>query len=200
MTLLEVDALEILNLAPVSFAIKRGECLAVQGPSGAGKTLLLRAIADLDPVAGRVFLDGVERNEFSGPDWRRQVRFSAAEPGWWGETPRSHYGDAAKAEELAASLGLGARVLDRPIADLSTGERQRLALVRNFLDEPAVLLLDEPTGALDPKATRAVERCLKRKLAAGAAIALVSHDKAQAKRLANRRLVISGGRVKAQAL
>jgi len=172
----------------------------VQGPSGTGKTLLLRAIADLDPAGGRVFLDGLERNAMSAPEWRRHVRYAAAEPGWWEATPRRHFGDAVKAEALSKTLGLAASLLDRPVAELSTGERQRLALARGLMDDPAVLLLDEPTAALDPKARSAVERCLKKLLTAGTAIVLVSHDRAQAKRLARRKLAIAGGRAKVGAL
>lgn len=200
MSLLTIDALKIAVLAPVSFALTAGECLAVQGPSGSGKTLLLRAIADLDPANGRVALDGRECAEMPGPEWRRRVRFAAAEPGWWDETPRSHFADAEKAEALAASFGVASRTIDQPITELSTGERQRLALVRALLDDPSVLLLDEPTGALDAKATRAVEKHLKARMARGAAIVLVSHDQAQAKRLAKRKLVIANGRARVVAL
>lgn len=71
--MLRVDYLAVPGLPALSFEVAAGECLAVEGPSGSGKTRLLRAIADLDPVQGYVHLDGVERSEMRGPEWRRHV-------------------------------------------------------------------------------------------------------------------------------
>jgi ABC-type lipoprotein export system ATPase subunit len=70
-----------------------------------------------------------------------------------------------------------------PVQRLSTGERQRLALIRGFVMEPVVLLLDEPTGPLDPESTHAVEAHIRKMLAGGAAVLMVSHDPAQPGRL-----------------
>ena len=194
--MLRLESLKVHGLDPVSLEVGPGECLAIQGPSGSGKTLLMRAIADLDPAAGKVYLNGTERGSLSGPNWRSRVRYAAAEPGWWAATPRPHFADAAKAEALAGKLGLDPQSLDRPITLLSTGERQRLALVRSLEDSPAVLLLDEPTGALDDKATAAAEQLFADELAAGRTMVLVSHDPAQVKRLAGKRLVLEGGKAR----
>lgn len=194
--MLRIESLKVHGLAPVSFEVEAGECLAVQGPSGAGKTVLLRAIADLDPAEGRVFLDGTERGAIPGPEWRKRVRYAAAEPAWWAETPRRHFAGNGKPDTLAKSLGLKPAQLDQPVARLSTGERQRLALLRALLDEPDVLLLDEPTGALDAKATGLAEKILKRELEAGRTILLVSHDPKQASRLASRRLTLGDGKAR----
>lgn len=194
--MLRIESLEVYGLEPVSFEVAAGECLAVQGPSGSGKTVLLRALADLDPVKGQVFLDGTERNALSGPQWRKHVRYAAAEPGWWGETPREHFTHHDGLEKLISSLGLQVAQLDQSIAQLSTGERQRMALARAMLDAPSVLLLDEPTGALDAKATVQAERVIKRQLKKGCTVILVSHDPAQVKRLAHRKLTIGGGKIR----
>lgn len=194
--MLRIESLEVYGLEPVSFEVAGGECFAVQGPSGSGKTVLLRALADLDPVEGQVFLDGTERNALTGPQWRKRVRYAAAEPGWWGETPREHFTHHDGMETLITSLGLQAAQLDQSIAQLSTGERQRMALARAMSDEPSVLLLDEPTGALDAKATAQAERVIKRQLNNDHAVILVSHDPAQVKRLAHRKLTIRGGKLR----
>lgn len=191
-----IESLEVYGLEPVSFELEGGECLAVQGASGSGKTVLLRALADLDPVDGQVFLEGTERNQLSGPDWRKRVRYAAAEPGWWGETPREHFPQTKGLDILVRSLGLKAEQLDQNILQLSTGERQRMALARAIYDAPLVLLLDEPTGALDAKATTQAERVIKQLLKKGHTVILVSHDPAQVKRLANRKLIIRGGKVR----
>ena len=86
--MLRVDYLAVPGLPTLSFEVATGECLAVEGPSGSGKTRMLRALADLDPADGYVHLDGVERGEIKGPQWRRHVRYASAEPAWWAPTLR----------------------------------------------------------------------------------------------------------------
>lgn len=191
--MLRVEHLRIGDLTPLSFEVAAGECLAVEGPSGAGKTRLLRAIADLDPAPGQVFLDGAERNEMSASAWRRNVRFCAAEPAWWTETPRSAFpADTAPARlaRLLHSLGLEESLLDRPVALLSTGERQRLALARALIDEPQVLLLDEPTAALDAQNAALLDELIKYHMLSQKSVILVSHDPKQIERLAHARLLL----------
>ena len=121
--MLRIKSLEVYGLAPISFEVADGECIAVQGPSGSGKTVLLRALADLDPAEGQILLDGAERGALSGPEWRKRVRYAAAEPGWWGETPREHFAHDAGLDKLVSQLGLKAAQLDQSIAQLSTGDR-----------------------------------------------------------------------------
>lgn len=192
--MLRVERLQVGSLKPLTFEVAGGECLAVEGPSGTGKTLLLRALADLDPAPGRVVVDGQERSEVPAYAWRRRVRYCAAEPAWWTDTPRGSLpagAPAQKLDRLMRQLDLEPALLDRAIANLSTGERQRLALVRALLDEPSVLLLDEPTGALDPQSRALVEELIRFQMLSGRAIVLVSHDAAQVGRLAHARLVLS---------
>ena len=188
--LLRIDHLKVGALPPLSFSVPAGECLAVEGPSGSGKTRILRAIADLDPAEGYVFLDGAERCEMPAERWRAQVRFVAAEPGWWAATPREHMPAVPRVDRLIASLGLEAAILDRPVAELSTGERQRLALVRALADEPKALLLDEPTAALDATSAALVEELIRFELLNGRRVILVSHNAAQIERLAHARLLL----------
>ena len=189
--MLRVEHLKIGTLPPLSFEVGDGRCLAVEGPSGSGKTRLLRAIADLDAAPGQIFLDGSERHEMTAPQWRRLVRYAAAEPGWWSDTPRSAFAfnrkSAPRRDRLLASLGLDAAMLDQSLATLSTGERQRLALVRALADEPKVLLLDEPTGALDVEAAALVEQDIQSQLHAGRIVILASHDRGLVGRLAHER-------------
>jgi len=188
---LRVEKLKVGTLPPLSFAVADSECLAIEGPSGSGKTRLLRAIADLDDAEGYVFLEGLERREMPAPEWRRRVRYFAAEPGWWADTGREHFpanADPARLERLLDALGLDAPLIDQPIGQLSTGERLRLALARGMIDEPHVLLLDEPTGALDPQSKALVDELIRFQLLAGRAVILVSHDQAEVNRLAHQRL------------
>lgn len=190
--MLRVENLKLAPLPALSFEVADGECLAIEGPSGSGKSRLLRAIADLDAAEGLIFLDGAERMEMTAPDWRRQVRYLAAEPGWWADTPRATFpAIALDTPRLARHLGNAGLVpghLDRDIGQLSTGERQRLAFVRALLDEPKVLLLDEPTSALDAGSAALIEETIKFQLYSGRIVLIATHDTGLAQRLAHRRL------------
>jgi len=194
--MLSVTDLTRLELGPLSFSVEAGECLALRGPSGAGKSLLLRAIADLDPNEGRVSLDGESREDMPAPDWRRRVAYLAAEAGWWADTVADHFADWQAARPLVEALGLTADCGDWPVARLSTGEKQRLALVRSLLMEPRALLLDEPTSGLDPDAIERVEALIRTRQEAGVSVLWVTHDRAQARRVARRCVEIENGQLR----
>ena len=181
------------GLEPVDLDLDRGECIAFGGPSGAGKSILLRAIADLDPNQGEVSLDGLSREAVSGPDWRRKVVYVPAEAGWWADRVDGHFPEPALAAPLMVQLGLAAEALGWQVARLSTGEKQRLALVRAFVGAPQVMLLDEPTSGLDPEAAARVEDMLHERREEGLAIILVTHDESQAARMASRRFEMNEG-------
>jgi putative ABC transport system ATP-binding protein len=187
--------LRLINLCsalvgPFTLDLARGECLAITGPSGAGKSLFLRMIADLDPNQGEVFLDGAERRSMPATAWRRRVVYSAAEPGWWHDNVADHFsGEALQfAGDIAPKLALAPGLLHAPVVQLSTGERQRMALIRTLALASPALLLDEPTGALDQESTVRVEALLRERLADGVAIAMVTHSPAQAERLGSRHM------------
>jgi ABC-type iron transport system FetAB ATPase subunit len=195
---LSLPALEVRDLAsawagPFSLSLAGGECLAVQGPSGSGKSQLLRMIADLDQNSGEVTLYGQIRESMKAPDWRRQVVYQAAEPAWWEATAGEHF-SLAQADRVAAllpRLGLREAHLTADVMRLSTGERQRMALIRSLAVEPCVLLLDEPTAALDGPSVEAVEQLLRERLQAGLAIVLVTHSTQQAERMGDRQMTIA---------
>ncbi|MDX1656540.1 MAG: ABC transporter ATP-binding protein [Candidatus Competibacteraceae bacterium] len=193
--MLRVRALHPRRLLPLSFELTAGECLAVLGPSGSGKSLLLRALADLDPCEGWVELDGINWRSLPAPQWRRQMVYVPAESGWWADTVGEHFVDWAPARPLVAALGLPEGVADWPVARLSTGERQRLALVRALALQPRLLLLDEPTSGLDGDSRARVECLVHQALAGGSGALWVTHDTDQARRVARRALRVRGGRV-----
>lgn len=192
-----VQSLARPGLAPASFALARGACLGLSGASGAGKTLLLRAIADLDPCSGAAALNGRSRADIPAPQWRRRVVYVAADAGWWAASVGEHFTDHAGAAALLAALLMPETALSWPVGRLSTGERQRLALARALSLRPDVFLLDEPTSGLDPEATNAAETLLRKELARGVAMVLVTHDRAQADRLAAVRMTMDRGVLRA---
>jgi len=198
-TALVVKQLRSQFAGPFDLNLGAGACAAITGPSGSGKSLFLRMIADLDPNEGKVWLNGTERASIIAPDWRRKVTYVSAESGWWADTVIEHFARNKRSEVagLAARLGLPADLLEASIARLSTGEKQRLALVRALLLYPPVLLLDEPTGPLDEESVSRVEALLRERMAAGISVLMVTHDANQAERLGDQRYRMAAGRLEA---
>lgn len=197
--MLTVRSLKRLHVT-ASFDLHRGECIALQGASGVGKTVLLRAIADLDPSEGFVELDGISREKVAAPKWRSQVTYVAAESGWWADTVQEHFDRWEEATPLVEQVGMPSSCGLWQITRLSTGERQRLGLIRALTLRSRVLLLDEPTSALDTVSIQAVEEIIGACVAAGTGVIWSTHDKAQAARVATRMFTMSAGRVEEYAI
>ena len=191
---LRVDGLRIHGVGPVSLEVDTGTFVGLSGPSGAGKTLLLRAIADMAPHKGKVYLDGTEQSSIPAPEWRRLVSLLPAESMWWLDSVGAHF---TRADGNGFDrLGLDSVILTWPVSRLSSGERQRLALLRLMENRPRLLLLDEPTANLDSDNTARVEEMLRTYCEeTGAAVLWVGHRQTQLQRVANRILHISGGRI-----
>jgi ABC-type multidrug transport system ATPase subunit len=185
------------HAGPFDFEVEAGACVVIQGPSGAGKSVLLRMLADLDPHEGEALLDGAAASTMPPSEWRARVVYQAAEPAWWEATPAAHFDDAQLEDARAylAQLGLRPDILDDDLQHLSTGERQRLALLRSLSRKPRVLLLDEPTAALDPDGVARVETLLRAQLADGLTILMVSHAPEQARRMASQTWRIDAGKL-----
>ena len=183
------------HVGPIELSIGAAECVCIEGASGSGKTLLLRAIADLDPHGGEAYLDGESCSSLPAPAWRHLVALVVAEGQWWSERVGDHF-DHGVDEAWLEQLGLPDSAMGWEVARCSTGERQRLALLRTLMQAPVALLLDEPTGNLDQESTRRVE-CLL----AGyqrqrqAALLWVSHDAGQIERVAQRSFILNDGRL-----
>ena len=201
---LRLEALRPRVLAPVTLELQAGELVLISGPSGSGKSLLLRAIADLDPHEGQVWLDGEPRSAMAAHLWRRRVGLLPAESFWWDDRVGPHFpegaGDPESVRRLLGDLGFEPEVLGWSVSRLSTGERQRLALARLLTQEPEALLLDEATANLDPANRDRVESVVEGYRRARAAATLwVSHDPEQRERLtakgSGRELLIRDGRL-----
>jgi ABC-type iron transport system FetAB ATPase subunit len=194
--LFSVSGLRFLKLGPFNFQLAAGECIALKGASGSGKTRLLRALADLDDNQGEVLLEGQRREDIEPREWRSRVAFVPADTAWWNETVGAHFSHAPQSSMLSA-LGFDSTIMQWRISRVSSGERQRLGLLRALTVQPRILLLDEPTANLDPDNSLAVEALVadyQQQNRAG--VVWVSHDKPQRGRIAQRSFEIHKGQLK----
>ncbi|MFT7593507.1 MAG: ABC-type iron transport system FetAB ATPase subunit [Paracoccaceae bacterium] len=194
--MLQVKGLSRLTLGPVDLEVADGDCLAITGPSGTGKSVLLRAIADLDPNEGTVSCASCARDAVTGPDWRGRVALLPAESGWWGDAVAGHFRDPEGQRDLLDQVGMPSEAMGWDVARLSTGERHRLALMRALERVPEVLLLDEPTTMLDSGTTLLVEAMLRARMAQGLSILMVTHEAEQPVRMGARALWLEGGQLR----
>lgn len=198
---------ESFELRGLSLGLAGGELVTIAGPSGCGKSSLLLALAGLIPfTAGTLALDGKPWQAFSPAGWRARVGLAPAEPvmvegsvaenlrlAWRFKAARGRARpDDGLLRDWLAAVGL--EDLD-PGADagrLSTGQRQRVALVRHLLPRPDFLLLDEPSANLDPQAAKQVWQTLERfRAETGAGVVCVTHGAPPL--AATRALRFSGG-------
>jgi putative ABC transport system ATP-binding protein len=196
----------------VTIDVDSGERLVIVGPSGSGKTLLLRALAYLDPWdRGHLLWNGTELTRKTVPLFRSQVIYLHQRPALQEGTVlenlqfpftlavhQSRQFAAPRIRQWLESLHRPQEFLTKQSRDLSGGEAQLVALLRAIQLDPAVLLLDEPTAALDPEMAEAVESCVvqwHREDMARRAVVWVSHNREQAERMADRRVVMDAGRI-----
>jgi putative ABC transport system ATP-binding protein len=190
-------------LSALSVDLREG-MTALVGPSGAGKSTLLRLLNRLaDPDSGTVEYRGRDVRDYDVLELRREValvpQLPALLPGSVAENVS--YGPRlcrrrCETETALTLAGLDGTFAERAAQQLSVGEQQRVMLARALALEPNVLLLDEPTAALDERSRDAVERTLlDLHERVSAALIIVTHDRAQARRLGERVLVLDAGRI-----
>ncbi|HMU39928.1 MAG TPA: ABC transporter ATP-binding protein [Pseudomonadota bacterium] len=199
----------VCALRGIDLRIGRGEYVSITGPSGSGKSTLMNILGCLDtPTAGRYFLDGVEVQTLTDDQLadirNRKIGFVFQS---FNLLPRAHAidnvalpllyaGASRKARQKAAILaltrvGLQDRLYHRP-EQLSGGQRQRVAIARALVNQPAVLLADEPTGNLDQRTGAEIIALFERLHQEGVTVILVTHDQALAQRTHRQILIIDG--------
>jgi putative ABC transport system ATP-binding protein len=201
---------EVVALRGVSLEVQRGEFLSIVGPSGSGKSTLLFIMgALLRPTEGQVYLMG--QNIYDGRPASYRAALRLREIGFVFQTfnlvpylraienvalpsmlsTGSRKKALARAQELLERFGLGHR-LQHKVEELSVGERQRVAICRSVINEPALLLADEPTGNLDPEMTHQVMQLFSELNSRGITVVVVTHEEAVAS-YAQRVLRLKGG-------
>lgn len=193
-------------VSDVSFEVSCGELLGIVGPSGSGKSSLLRLLNRLDePTGGTVYLGGTDYRQVPPRELRRRVGMVTQRPFLFPGDVASNlrFGPAQRGETLSDAdiAALLERVGLPGLASqdgfvLSGGEQQRVSLARSLANNPEVLLLDEPTSALDDESKRGIEALIVSLIREGRlACVIVTHDREQARRICQRVVVIEGGRV-----
>ena len=201
----------VYALDDVSFDVKKGEFLSIVGPSGSGKSTLLSMIGLLDkPTEGSVLIDGVEiskAKESEAPRIRREkIGFVFQHFNLLSSLSAMENVDIAmrftgvsknkrreRAFELLTQVGLGERVNHKP-SELSGGQQQRVSIARALANNPAIILADEPTGAVDTKTREVIVELLKGLSERGQTIIVVTHDMEVA-RQTDRIITMRDGRV-----
>jgi lipoprotein-releasing system ATP-binding protein len=209
------DAREALTvLRDISLELARGESLAIVGPSGSGKSTLLQIMGTLDrPTSGSVTLDGRDLGALDEQQLaavrNRQVGFvfqshyllpqctvleNVLVPTLASSDTAARTGAGERAERLLKRVGLGERKAHRP-GQLSGGERQRVAVVRALINQPQLLLADEPTGSLDHKSSQELgQLLLELNREEGVTLVVVTHALELARRM-GRVLELKDGRL-----
>jgi osmoprotectant transport system ATP-binding protein len=198
------------SLDDVSLRVASGETVALIGPSGCGKSTLLKVVLGLErPQRGRVSIEGTELHANNALELRRRVGYVIQSGGLFPHLTsvdnitlaarylrREKKWIEARVDELAELVQLRREVLQRFPTNLSGGQSQRVGLMRALMLDPAVLLLDEPLGALDPMVRHGLQeelRALFERLRK--TVVLVTHDMAEASFFSNRLVLMRAGRI-----
>lgn len=199
-----------LIIDQISLNVAANDFLTISGPSGGGKSTLLRLIASLaTPTSGEIIFNGRIQAEYPYTEYRREVSYCFQQPTLFGESVRDNLvfpyqlrekvPDEKAIIEHLQMVDLPKNYLNKAITQLSGGERQRVALIRNILFLPKILLLDEVTVGLDEKNKAIIQQLIKHIHQSQVTILQVTHDKAEIKS-ADTIKWIKGGRLSNESI
>lgn len=194
-------------LDDISFEIQKGDLISIVGESGSGKSTLLKVISDLlELSSGHIEFEGKNYNDYNPIELRKKISYCVQTPVLFGNTVLDNIKfvyDIRKEEinlnaviELFERFSLNKDYLNYDINKLSGGEKQRIALIRNLIFKPEILLLDEVTSALDSVNTKIVENYIKELNKDGVTILWVTHSDKQSTGIFNKKITIDKGNLK----
>lgn len=191
----------------INFSVSKGEVMALLGPNGAGKTTTIRMLTSLlRPTSGRAVVNGYD--VLKQPKLvRKSVGVLTENHGLYNRMPAREYLEffgqiysldlvhrKSRIDHLLNQFGLQSSATKR-VGEFSKGMRQKLALARSLLHEPTVLMLDEPTSAMDPESARLVRNMIKDLKTEERTILICTHNLSEAEELADRIMIIRDGRI-----
>lgn len=198
----DIDILKEINLK-----VKKGECISIVGSSGSGKSTLLKLCAYLiNETKGKIKFKEKKYDFYSPMELRKEISYCIQTPCLFGKSVRENLEfpfkirkekiNEKRIDELLEIFNLEKEILDKKVHLLSGGESQRIALIRNLIYIPKILLLDEVTSALDEVNVQIVERYIKELNKKNKVTVLWNtHDRAQSERMFNRRIVMDKGQI-----
>lgn len=177
-------------LKHINLNIEKGKYLTVIGPSGSGKSTLMRIIASMiSATSGEVLFNGQPIESFEPTDYRQKVSYAFQQPTLFGKTVRENLAfpfevrnkdfDEKKVNQYLKMVNLDESYIDKSVNDVSGGEKQRIALLRNLLFQPEVLITDEVTAGLDTDNKAIVHKMLQKFNDRGLTILRVTHDESE---------------------
>ncbi|AEF25469.1 ATP-binding cassette domain-containing protein [Streptococcus parauberis] len=200
----EVDNKNILN--HVNFTVEEGDFLSIVGPSGSGKSTLLKLVSGLiSPTKGEILFNGKDIAKQDPIETRKQLSYCFQTPYLFGSTVKDNLAfpfdirheefNQSRVDQLFTLFQMDKTYLNQDVKKLSGGEKQRIALIRQLLFEPKVLLLDEVTSALDSVNKEIVEGVIQELHHKGMTILWITHDAEQSKKYANKLLTLVKGQI-----
>lgn len=200
----EVDNKNILN--HINFTVEEGDFLSIVGPSGSGKSTLLKLVSGLiSPTKGEILFNGKDIAKQDPIETRKQLSYCFQTPYLFGSTVKDNLAfpfdirheefNQSRVDQLFTLFQMDKTYLNQDVKKLSGGEKQRIALIRQLLFEPKVLLLDEVTSALDSVNKEIVEGVIQELHHKGMTILWITHDAEQSKKYANKLLTLVKGQI-----
>ena len=191
---------EVKAVDGISFAVEQGEIFGFLGPNGAGKTTTIRAMMDfIRPTSGGILLSGKDSKE-QGVDLKKDIGYLSGNVRLYGNwTGRQHIefsrqlnGSRDISDQLIQRMGFSPQVKAKY---LSSGNRQKLGIILAFMFEPKILILDEPTNALDPILQNTIYELMREQTMKGATVFMSSHNLAEVERVCTRVGIIRAGKM-----
>ncbi|MGL4913815.1 MAG: ABC transporter ATP-binding protein [Romboutsia sp.] len=198
------DNTDIIN--NINLEINEGDCISLIGPSGSGKSTLLKILSDLiSPTKGNIFFKEKNYTEYEPTQLRKKISYCIQTPHLFGDTVYDNvsYPFIIRKEEICEKtilkfmekFNLDSNYLYKSVNSLSGGEKQRVALIRNLMFKPDILLLDEVTSALDKENSIIVQNYIKELNSQGVTIIWVTHNIKQSSSIFNKRISMEQGNI-----